>query len=409
MDVVSSYRVKAYCDHFAAFNIKPTLLTHRWEKKGSQFLNHSNEDAVIVEEKNECRIIRLPYPGTHTSRSVLRTSMSYMTGNLDVYLMASYKVFKDYLFQHLQKNKYQLIIAIYNPHFHLKLAYECWREFNVPYVLDFRDLWDNEIVTESYQPDLRRRLLNFMISRWWRKWIRHSLFFSTTGDKWRRYLSRLSHRDGIIIRNGFDPVSSPEQNNRANVATGKFKIIHFGRMYKSQNTDIFLTGFKKFAENYSAAEVCVEIIGLKKVPEIDYELKIKSALKEYVAFIPYMPKHELVTYCRSEAALFFFPNFNTDNGQFPVKLYDYTVIEKNIIVSPGGGEISDFIRDTRTGHVFNDPDTLADYLRKAFKTFAASGSVSFVADQEKLVKYSRRNQVRIMAQKIVQCLQKSND
>src|SRR5688572_10569110 len=124
MDVVSSYRAKAYCDHFKSFAIKPTLMTYRWEMVDNQYVVHEPDDAVIVEETESCKVIRVPYPGPRRSGSSLRTIISYIKGDLDVELMDSYRIFRKFLWHHLEKQRYDFVIAIYNPHFHLKLAYE---------------------------------------------------------------------------------------------------------------------------------------------------------------------------------------------------------------------------------------------------------------------------------------------
>jgi glycosyltransferase involved in cell wall biosynthesis len=399
MDVVSSYRAKAYCDHLISFGIRPTLLTHRWEKVNNDFSIHQPDADVLVEENRSCRVIRLPYLGTDNSPTHLHTLWSYLCGNLDVALAGSYRIFKQFLWEHLQNNRYDLIIAIYNPHFHLKLAYECWQKFHIPYVLDFRDLWDNEIVTLSYHPGVKERIINSLVSRRWRKWIRHSLFFSTTGSKWNEYLSGLAKKDGITVRNGFDyhPADIPSGNP---TFEKKFKVVHFGKVYKNQEVDVFISGFRAFAKRYSAREICLEIIGLKKIDEINYEQKFQLALNEYVTFIPYMAKEELVRYCKQDAALFFFPNFKEDNGQFPVKLYDYIMIGKNMVVCPGGGQIGEFVQHTHTGTVLNKPAEVSEYLENAYQIFKKFGSIPFLGDTESLNRYSRKNQVQIMADKI---------
>lgn len=399
MDVVSSYRVKAYCDHLVSFGIRPTLLTHRWEKVNDRFLIHRADDKVIVEENKECTIIRLPYPGKNYSQTSIYTLWSYLHSDLDVGLADSYKIFKDFLWSHLKEKKYKAIIAIYNPHYHLKLAYECWRKFNIPYVLDFRDLWDNEIISKSYRPDFKKRIINSLIRRAWKKWINHGLFFSTTSHKWILYLSRLSGKDGIVVRNGFDYLPS-EKKTKSTQPVGKFKIIHFGRIYKDQNLDVFIEGFRSFANSLSSEEVALEIVGLKKVSGVDYREKLENDLGDYVTFVPYMPRQALISYCREQAALFLFPNFREDNGQFAVKVYDYMLMGKNIVVTPGGGEISEVVSRANVGVVLDKPGEVAAYLQRAYDQFKKFASVPFYGDEEIIDQYSREKQVKVMAEKI---------
>lgn len=403
MDVVSSYRTKAYCDHLLTFGIRPTLLTHRWEKESGQFIVHGPDERELVEENETCTIIRLPNPDSKPSPSRSQTIWSYLNGDLDTGLVNSYRVFRNFLSHHLLGRKYHLIIGIYNPHFHLKLAHDCWRQFKIPYVLDFRDLWNNEIVTQSYQPGLKEGIINFMISRFWRKWIRGSEFFSATGETWKNYLSELSGKEGIVVRNGFDAFPDISQGN-VKARTHKFKIIHFGRMYEGQNVDVFIDGFRAFAKCHSPSDVLFEVVGLKRVAGVNYQEKLKKSFGNYVSFVPYMPKSQLIQYCAENASLFFFPNFKEENGQFPVKLYDYISMGRNILVAPAGGEIGDFVLKVGAGVVLNKPEAVTRYLERSYQEFKASGTLQYGLDLKQLSGYSRREQVRIMAEKIHEIL-----
>lgn len=404
MDKVSSYRTKAYCDYFASFGIKPTLLTHRWENVNGEFIIQKASDPVFVEEGETCTTISLPNPGVNQSKSKLHTLISYLNANFEVGLVDSYRIFKKFLWGHLKEKQYDVIIGIYNPHFHLKLAYECWVQFGIPYILDFRDLWENDIVTTSYKPTVKERLVNVIIKSYWKKWIRHSLFFSTTGIRWKEYLSLLSGREGVVVRNGLEGMLG-DDNVAEHSKPAKFKVVHFGSMYKTQDLDVFLTGFRMFAEKHSPGEVACEIIGLKDILERNYEDRIRQILGPYVTFLPYLPKEQLSNYCAKEASLFFFPNFKEDNGQFPVKIYDYIAMGKNILVAPAGGEISDFVSEVSAGRVLDEPKAVAEYLKDRFEEFRNSGTIQFQVNKTYLEKYLRLEQVRIMAEAIHRGLQ----
>lgn len=399
MDVVSSYRAKAYCDHFTSFGVKPTLLTHRWEMVDNRFVVHRPDDEVLTEETESCKIIRLPYPGTRPSRSNLHTILSYMNGDIDVELISSYRIFRKFLWHHLEKHRYDFIIAIYNPHFHLKLAYEIQRKFKIPCALDFRDLWENDIVTRSYNPGLKKRITNAIIAFWWRKWIRYTVFFSTVSPQWREFLTELSGKAGIVVRNGFDGIATVGDMTPA-VRTSTFKVVHFGRMYHGQDLDVFLEGFRRFTANFSPMEVTFEVIGLKKAVGIDCEKKIKDALGAYVVFRPYIAKNDLINYCKEQATLFFFPDFSDDNGSLAVKVYDYLMLGKNILIAPGGGEVSRLVFDLNAGVVVNDPESVLAYLNQCYREYKRNGYLTYKLNREKLKAHSRERQVNVLANHI---------
>ena len=402
LDVVSSYRAKAYCDHLSSHGILPTLLTHRWEEQNGKYLIHDRNSSPIVQQyPNHC-VIRLPYPGNIKSKSLVHTMASYLQGNIEVDLEPSYRVFKTFLSQHLREEKYDLIVSIFNPHFHLKLAYEVWKKFRIPYVLDFRDLWDNSIVTKTYHPSIKKKLLDTIIAYWWKRWIKKSLFFCTTGNKWKLFLENLTHKEGLVVRNGFE--TNLKVHGNEVIHSKKFKVIHFGRIYVDQDVDPFIAGFRLFASAHPPNAVGIEIIGLKETKGKDYQTVLKSGLGSYVTFIPYMSKKDLMKYCEQEASLFFFPNFKEDNGQFSVKLYDYMALKKNIIVAPSGGEIGHIISETKTGVVLSTAQEVRHYLDSAYNSIQTEGTVPLQSSDFLVNQYSREHQVRIFAARIHELL-----
>lgn len=398
LDVVSSYRAKAYCDHLSSYGIFPTLLTHHWELNDGGYLTHDKNAGPVVEHYSTYSVIRLPYPGNVKSKSRVHTIISHLQGNIDVELQASYKIFDNFLKRHLKEEKYQLILSIFNPHFHLKLAYDSWKEFKIPYILDFRDLWDNALVTPGYKPTLKKKLLDSIIRYWWKKWIDKSLFFSTTGVKWKLYLEKLTDKEGLVVRNGFETRSSTSVDQP--IRPNKFKVIHFGRIYGDQDISLFAQGFKLFAQDYSPKQVGVEIIGLKKIAGKDYQPVLERALDSYVTFIPNMSKEDLMHYCGTDASLFFFPNFAEDNGQFSVKLYDYMALRKNIVVSPSGGEVGEVVLRAKAGVVLDSPEEIKEYLQVAYDSFKSTGTIPLYYNDDLIDQYSRQNQVRILAERI---------
>lgn len=411
MDVVASYRTKAYCDYFYENGLFPTLVTHRWEREGGSWAFHSKSDEIKYEKQDTYEIFRLARPmirrSSGTALGKVRTAWHVLRGDLDAELTGSYKVFKTFLFQHLAANKYDVVLGIFSPHFSLKLAYEIGRAFDIPYVLDFRDLWDNQLVTNQYRPSLRQYFFNFFVKSYWRKWLRQSLFFSTTGRDWVAYLERLSGRQGIIVRNGYDEISIAPI--RVAKPAKRFVVTYFGRLYQNQRLDVIAKGIRDFiAEEMPGDDFVIQLIGIKKPGNFDgvNEL-LKQIPREYVEVLGYMPKEQLMAYCSENSSLFLLPNFAENNGQFMVKSYDYISLRKPVIVAPSNGSETELlVHDLDAGLVTSSAEEVAAFIKTCYGHFKTGKPVELNYSADHFEFYSRGNQAKIMAQHIKEALLK---
>ena len=400
LDVVASYRTKGYCDYLSEYGIFPTLVTHRWEKDISkEWLDHNTNDQVLYEDHKTHKVIRLPRPHENLeSKSSFNTLKCWMKGDFDLHLLNSYKVFKNFLFQHLQNNKYDVILAIYSPHSHLKLAYELYKKFKIPYVLDFRDLWDNQVVTKSYNPNYKKKIQDYLIKLYWKKWISNCRFFVTTGSLWKKYLENLTDQKGFVIPNGheFKVIASMR-------AQTEFKLIYFGKIYPNQNLKVIMEGISKFIDRVEPGNFKLILIGLKVSSDFDcLHFITRQIHSKYLKLIDYLPKQELIEFCKSEATMFFLPSFYEDNGQFMVKLYDFMALGRPIIIAPQvNSDMETVTSKTNSGVAVDTAESVAYYLEMQYRYFLRHGQPKNDGYPAKILAYHRENHVKSFADLII--------
>ena len=399
MDVVSSYRVKAYCEYFHQSNFFPILLTHRWEHDVVGNFKYHDNDAQVLEENYEThRVIRLPRPKEFKIKnkwlSKGRTIQLWLEGNFDTELKNSYKVFKEFLFNHLQYNNYDLVIGVFSPHYHLKLAFEVNQNFGIPYVCDFRDLWDNRVAGENYTPSLGNVFRDLIIQRYWKKWLSKALFFTITSEPWRQKICKITKTKGIVLKNGFEnflEYDVSEKNNFLN-------IVYFGALYPSQNIHIFLKTISSFVKKKDFPKIKMKFIGIKERyrPGILNEIK-KYLTEDILEIVPYLPKNELFKEV-SDTDLLFFPAFKSIKGWCSVKVYDYLALQKPIVVCPGdGGEVDELIIKTKAGRIFNSEGELFSYLEDCCQNKKNKIRIPYLGVKEEIEKFRRENQVKEFA------------
>jgi glycosyltransferase involved in cell wall biosynthesis len=393
LDVVASYRTKGYCDYLFENEVFPTLVTHIWEKdENMQWRNHEKNDEVRYKSTETHNVIMLPRPTEKIGlQSVFKTIMHWAAGDLETHLKESKEIFKNFLFSHLKENQYDGVLAIFSPHFHLKLAFEINKEFGIPYVLDFRDLWDNQVVTQSYSPSFKKKVQDAIIKYHWRKWLRNSLFFVTTSTKWTIYLEGLSNKKGFIIPNGHELFEIGKSKNQE-----EFKLTYFGRIYSDQNLNLILEGIGEFLKKVKPKKFKLLLIGIKQTEEFDGLQYVLSQIEsEYVQIIDYLPKQELMDLCRNEATMFFLPSFYEDNGQFMVKLYDFVALGKPTIISPAvDSDMEVLVNETNAGIILNSANSVASYLEKQYNYFLNHGQANNDFDTVKVLDYHRQNHVK---------------
>ncbi len=403
LDVVSSYRVKAYCDYFYKSELFPTLLTNRWEYNSkSKWINHGKNDRVIKESYPNYNVIRLPNPKifriSNKFLSKIFTFLFWMQGNVDVELRHSYKVYKRFLHQHLKDHKYDLMIGVFSPHYNLKITYEIYNRFNIPYILDFRDLWGgNRLALKYYSPSIKNFIEDTIIKYHWKKWLSKALFFSITSNPWKEIIRKFSNTEGIVIRNGFEEL----YNGRELKAEKSLTISYFGAIYSYQNIYPFLKAVKRFIKKNNPQKFKIQFIGIKAkyrngiINEIE-----KNLPKKYLEVHASLPKNSLFDLV-SKSDLLFYPGSDKIKGWCSVKIYDYLALQKPIIIYPGdNGEIDIIISKTKAGQIFINEEDVLLYLKNCYYQKINGEKIPYFGIKEEILKYRREHQVIKLSEQI---------
>lgn len=408
LDAIASYRAKAYADYFYQFGITPTILTLNWEidtEKSSvkdKWRWHPADQDVVYETHQTHGVIRLPrrkYTGLALLQMLAKSALlnkliiifrwvsGFFDSNLDA--LHSYWTFKSYLQKHLKHNQYDLIISIYSPHHHLRLAHNLHQTFKIPYVLDFRDLWNNQVASKAYHPNATEKIYDSLAKFYWNKWLKSASFFTITNSYWRDIMKNITATEGYVVSNGYDTLA--DDNNE----TTDFFSIHFaGALYPYQNVDIFLDGLTDLIEKTPGIQLKVRFMGLNErfFPGI-HELIKKRIPSEHLEMLERKPKSEADRFIQ-QADILYFPAFDTIQGWCSVKIYDYLASKKNILVAPGdGGIVDEIINETRSGFVAFSPEEVVGYLKIKYNEWIKNGTCEFHGVNKKIVIYSRKKQV----------------
>jgi hypothetical protein len=159
MNVIATQRAKGYANHFKKFGFEPTIITHQWDKKYEQQLCSPADilSNTIFEENQAYRVYKLPIGNFKRGRLLgaiektfsnkIGILVSWICGHLDTTskTLNCKLTERHFLKEHLKTHHYDVMMGIFSPHYHLSNCSWAHKKFNTPYVLDFRDLWDNRM------------------------------------------------------------------------------------------------------------------------------------------------------------------------------------------------------------------------------------------------------------------------
>lgn len=296
-----------------------------------------------------------------------------------------------YLSAYLEKNKVDLIISTGPPHSMHLIAMELNKQFNIPWVADFRDPWTNI----DFYKDLQ-------LTTWADKKHHHlekevlikANRIITVGNTIAAEFEEISNRKIDVITNGFDSDDIFEGNLEKDK---KFSIAHIGSLNKDRNPAILWEVL---------GELCTDTafkndLEIKLVGKIDISCTKSledNKLTENVHKIPYLPHNEVIKEQQKSQILLLLIN-KTPNakGILTGKMFEYMAAQRPILcLGIEDGDAAKILVETQSGVVvdFDNKiklkETILDYYTK-YKNNELN------INSEDINQYSRKN----LTQKLV--------
>ena len=433
MDVIASWRAQGYFSHFKAAGFLPVLVTMRWEVDqagGWKWHGPSARPCIEHLPGGEC-IIRLPRHRSFASRlynllanvRVLRRLFivwAWICAELDATpeQWDCYRSYRKFLYKHLKTAHYAAVVAIFSPHHHLRLAFNLNRRFGIPYVLDFRDLWNTRLVMKDYKPT-RREGLQDACFRWhWRRWLGNAAFFSITSEKWRDWVAGFTPTTGYVLRNGYEAAhfSSSSKTTQPNQAhQERFIMLHCGSLYRHQVLAPFVEGLRRFLEKEQPKSFELRLIGADKGQQPRESTSYMSAADLRALFKPLSEVLHLKKRCsKAESAkhmqaaeVLLMPSFPAYKGVYSAKIFDYLAARRPILLTPDdNGLLSALLVQRNAGTIASTAEEVHDFCKTAYQSWKKHGRYPFLGQEEGLDAFSRQHQVKCMGNYINQALKR---
>jgi hypothetical protein len=275
-------------------------------------------------------------------------------------------------------------------------GYKLKKKFpNIKWIPDYRDEWTTFQDTDS-EGWIFHLILKY--NRYFeKKWTSNCDFFITVSDNWVENIGRFIQKTGYSVMNGYDEVSLTQ--DLIETSENDFVICYNGTIYPLQNFEIFANALLILINKYeNKINLKVKFIGCdeneKKILEIK---KITGKHSGIIDVSPRVPKDSLLKQLKN-SDLMLMTNYGKVRGWYPVKMFDYYMVRKPILLCPSDGDcIEKFIIETNSGFIANDIESCVEKLSLLIEQKIKGQPIIQNFNEERGKFYSRQNQARILA------------
>ena len=413
MNVIASRRSEAYTKYLNLFGVHPTIVTNIWEKvpipDSNRYLwkEHSKEQDIIIENNTHYSVIRLPRYISKKQRlidlllkiplakSFVRYGLYYL-GYFEPDLIYSYDAYKKFLYTHLQTNSYDLVLTIFSPHFHIRLGYDINKKFGIPFIGDYRDLWDNRLMNDELIKKYSEKFKNWQAKKWHRKWLNYSKMHSIVSGPWLEKLNYLTKREGgIVVTNGYE--NEIFETNHTTISDKYFYLTHTGRIYQEHDYSYLFKTLNLFLGKLSSEQRKKVLIRFYAPVRADNYKDIRDNIPtENLLIHGWISKEEVVKRLK-ESAIVFFPGWSKIKGWYPGKLFEYLGSQRNVLITPTDSSVEEeIINYCKAGICSSEIDVVATFLFEKFLEWEKHGSCKYEGIPERIYEYTRESQIKKM-------------
>ncbi len=268
----------------------------------------------------------------------------------------------------------------------------------LPWVVDFRDLWT---IYDPYHQNkiVFARRINEYLETIVLKNSNKSIFVSDDIEKLtREKFNFINKNKSICITNGFDPHDF--NNNLKDAPADKFQISYTGSMLRRQAQNKFLEGLKEFIKN-SNHEVREKLkINLVGKFENFYLQKIKGyELQNYINVIEFVNHRKAINFMnQSHLLVLILSDDYVCKFVLTGKFFEYLASQKPILALVPDGIVSNIIQRNKLGIVVNPDDV--EGIKNAISAFYKKykqNDLGIKVQEEFLRQFDRKELTRKLA------------
>jgi len=296
----------------------------------------------------------------------------------------------------IRKNRPHVIIVTGEPFILFKYGHLLSRQFNIPWIADYRDSWTGN--QGNYESGPLKNLLSWFYRNREKKYISNAQIITTAAPTYAASLKQIHPGKEVeVIYNGYDEVYFKDLA-AIQPPADKFVITYGGSVYPHQNLEMFLDGLQQFIRQNKISEQQLEVhfYGIDILADArERLLNYKKELNGYLKLEGRIPYAELVKKMRASHLLLLLSRKGAD--WLNAKVFDYLAVKRPVfLVENDHGIMAALLKETNGGTSLNNAEEVSSFLKNEYDNFK-KGIVKDSVVNEKLLKYSRKNQASVLA------------
>jgi len=316
-----------------------------------------------------------------------------------------------FLRKYLRENPVDAIISTGPPHSMHLIALKVKKEFNIPWIADFRDPW-TEI---DFYDQLRLTRRSDLKHKSQEKEVLHGADRVVVIGKTMAERFASTHTiNPVVIPNGFDEADflnqSASSSEKLPYTDGKFSIIHVGAMNRDRNHPAFWEAISELVEEQPEhmSNLVIKLVG--KLDVSVHQTIARHGLQDRVEIDAYLPHHQIIPLLQS-ASVLYLPINNTPNAKSiqTGKIFEYLASGQPILgTGPEDGDAAEILKECQAGKMvdFNDKIGIKSILTEWAESEKKGMLISKHAGMDK---YSRRNLTSSFSELLEEVTRDRND
>lgn len=272
----------------------------------------------------------------------------------------------------------EIILATAPPFSSLLLAQRLSHEFDIPFVVDYRDAWPES--SERFCPTPLHRSANVRLETELLKLAEKIVVVSRhTKELLLRNYGFLAHNDVRIIPHGYD-VEDFATYRGLRPSHDKLTLTTTVDFTGGQTPRFFLKALKKFIANTPEAQGRIDVRFAGLMTKRAAKLIKKFRLEDCARYCGAVPHTEKIRHIMESHAVWL---LHRDQYSLPEPLYDYIGAHKPIVAATPAGALASTVQDTQAGIVVR-PGSINDMAQALATLYNQWRSGSLPAPREQV-------------------------
>jgi glycosyltransferase involved in cell wall biosynthesis len=410
-NLTASQRAYNWGKYFKEFGYDPIIITRKWDYpiNTPSDMGKSSRSMNIEEEVNDqYRVYYMPYKGSLKDRifeknkkgkKLIRKALSFKelySQHSSISVLPYANIFNK-ASQLIKEENIENVIITGNPFACFHFGYELKNKFPaINWIADYRDDWTTtELVNRNSGLD---GILFKMEQKSERKWLSNAAFFTTVSDYYVKKISKLTGLQGFKLINGFG--EELKHFTSTQLDKSRFEITYNGSLYASQKIEPVLSVAKTLINKFiDQIHIHLNFPGLRfdEVQAQRVEVILKG-YEEHYTITGRIPREDVIKIQQKSHILLMIAHEGL-KGIPSSKLYEYIGLKKPVLLYPNDNDIIEkTLKHTELGVICDSQEEIENKLTSLVNDFINSGVLPIEGNIDHIREYTRRNQVRKLAQ-----------